>query len=110
MAIQIIINQAGPLPITATFASPSDATTNLEIYGSVWSQSANNMIGISIDLDGKKVGMAQIFSNGTATHRAVVPVYIPISVGQGNHTLKLYQSTPQTVSDFNDVFCAVLHY
>ena len=110
MAIQIIISQAGPLPITATFASPSDATTNLEVYGSVWSQSANNMIGIAIDLDGKRVGVAQIFSNGTATHRGVVPAYLPIQVGQGSHTLKLYASTAQTVSDFNDFYVAVLHF
>jgi hypothetical protein len=110
MAIQIIISQAGPLPITVNFAAPSDAPTNLEIYGSVWSQSANNMIGIAIDLDGTKVGVAQIYSNGTATHRAVVPAYIPTNLGQGSHKLTLSASTAQTVSDFNDYYVAVLHY
>jgi hypothetical protein len=82
----------------------------LEVNGSVWSQSANVIIGIEVKLDGQVVGHARIFSNGTATHRAVVPVYIPIQLTQGRHTLTLSADTPQTVSDFNDFYTAVIHY
>jgi hypothetical protein len=53
MAIQVIVKQAGPLPITATFSAPGDEPMYLEINGSVWTGQANNMIGIGIDLDGK---------------------------------------------------------
>lgn len=110
MAIQIIVNQAGPLPITVPFSSPSDAPMYLEVNGSVWAPSANNMIGIGIDLDGQTIGAAQIFSNGNATHRAVVPAYIPIQLDQGQHTLSLYINNGETTSDYNDFYTAVIHY
>ena len=111
MAIQLIVNnQKGPLPINATFQALGDSPMYIEVNGSVWTQQLNTMIGIEVDLDGKKVGTAYIWSNGTATHRAVVPVYIPIKLKQGQHTLTLKVSTSQTVSDFNDFYTAVIHY
>jgi len=110
MALQVIIQQAGPLPIRATFNALADSPMYLEVNGSVWSQHANNMIGIAIALDGQRVGAAQIFSNGTATHRAVVPAYIPIKLQQGQHTLDLSANSAVTVSDFNDFYTVVIHY
>jgi hypothetical protein len=110
MAIQVIVNQAGPLPITATFNAPGDEPMYLEVNGSVWSQAANQMIGIGISLDTKPVGAAQVFSNGNTTHRAVVPAYIPIQLSQGQHTLTLSASPSATVSDSNDFYTAVIHY
>ena len=110
MPIQVIVQQGGPLPITATFQAPGDQPMYLEISGSVWSQTANQIIGIGINLDNQEVGHARIFSNGTATHRAVVPTYIPIKLSQGQHTLTLFTDTTQTISDSNDFYTAVLHY
>ena len=110
MALQVVIQQVGPLPITVNFQAPGNLPLILEICGSVWSQTANNMIGIGVKLDGKVIGAAQIFSNGTATHRAVVPAYIAIQLSQGQHTLSLYQNTAGTVSDFNDFYTAVIRY
>src|SRR5215213_6236414 len=89
MAIQMILAQKGPLPINATFQAVTNGPTYLEVNGSVWTQTANNMIGISIEIDGQAVGTAQIFSNANATHRAVVPAYIPLSLAQGSHTIAL---------------------
>ena len=63
MAIQVILSQAGPLPITANFNAPGDSPMYIEVNGSVWTQSANQMIGIAIALDGQAVATAQIFSN-----------------------------------------------
>jgi hypothetical protein len=110
MAIQVIINQAGPLPITVSFNAPGDEPMYLEINGTVWSQQANQMIGIAVMLDGHAVGKAQVFSNGTATHRAVVPAYIPIQLTQGTHKLVLAPNNSATVSDFNDFYTAVIHF
>lgn len=110
MAIQVVIQQAGPLPITVNFQAPGDAPMILEVSGSVWTQSANTMIGIGIKLDGNVVGAAQIYSNGNATHRAVVPAYVPIQLSQGQHTLSLYANNATTVSDYNDFFTAVIRY
>jgi hypothetical protein len=110
MAIQVIINQAGPLPIQATFNALGDEPMYLEVNGSIWCEYANTMIGIGIDLDGELVGVAQIFSNGNSTHRAVVPAYIPIQLSEGQHTLTLFLNTGETVSDSNDLYTAVIHY
>jgi len=110
MSIQVIINQAGHLPLTATFNAPGDEPMYLEVSGTVWSQKVNSMIGIAIALDGVSVGAAQIYSNGSATHRAVVPAYIPIQLAQGQHTLSLSANGGATVSDSNDFYVAVIHY
>ena len=112
MSVQVIVNQQkGPPPIKATFNAPSDAPMYLEVNGSVWTQSANSMIGIAIALDGQTIGTAQVFSNANATHRPVVPTYIQIQLKQGQHTLTLSPITgSSTVSDVNDLFTAVLHY
>ena len=109
MAIQVIVSQAGPLPITTTFAAPGDMPMYLVVNGSVWTQSVNTLIGIIVELDGKVVGKAQIWSNGNATHRAVVPAYIKVQLKQGQHTLKLSADT-NTISDLNDRYTAVLQY
>ena len=111
MAVQVIINQQkGPLPVKATFNSPSSAPMYLEVTGSVWSTTANQMIGIAVQIDGAGVGTAQLFSNGANTHRAVVPTYIQVKLAQGQHTLTLGPATAPTTSDFNDFFTVVLHY
>lgn len=110
MAIQVIVNQAGPLPITATFNAPGDEPMFLEVNGSVYSRLANLMIGIGIDLDGQRVGAAQIWSNGIETHRAVVPAYVPIQLAEGQHKLYLYLNTGETVGDSNDLYTAVIHF
>lgn len=112
MAIQVILNQKqGPLPINVTFDAPSDAPIYLEVTGSVWTLTANSLVGIAVELDGQAIGAAQLFSNTASTHRAVVPAYFKIQLKQGQHTLVLNNlPNTQTVSDFNDYYTVVLHY
>jgi hypothetical protein len=110
MPIQLIIAQAGPLPITASFQSIGDEPVCLEVTGTVWANQTDCMIGIAISLDDKPIGSAQIFSNKDTTHRAVAPAYIPIKLTQGVHKLTLSAKTSQTVSDSNDSYNAVIHY
>lgn len=112
MATQVIMSQKqGPLPITATFSALSDAPGYLEIAGSVWTTTANKMIGIQAVLDGNVLGTAQIFSNTASTHRAVVTAYFKVQLPYGQHslTLNLNPGSP-TTSDINDFFTAVLHW
>src|ERR1039457_828550 len=111
MAVQVILNQhKGPFPITVSFKAPSDGPSCLVVSGSVWSQTANQTIGIEVSLDNKPIGSASIYSNGTATHRAVVPTYIPLTLKFGEHELFLGPATPVTISDSNDFFDVVLLY
>jgi hypothetical protein len=111
MGLQMILSQKGPLPITASFNAIGDSPMYLEVTGSVWTQTANQMIGIDVQLDGQTIGSAQIFSNTQSTHRAVVPAYIQVKLSQGPHKLTLIpKAGSTTVSDLNDFFNAVIHY
>lgn len=112
MGIQVILQQKGPLPITLNFKPPGDSPMYLEVSGSVWTTTANNMIGIQVQLDGQNLGVAQIFSNTPSTHRAVVPAYFPIQLAYGKqHSLTLSAAPgTTTTSDFNDFYTAVIHY
>jgi len=111
MPIQILVSQPGPLPIKVTFNAPSDGPTTLVVNGSVWTQTANNIIGIQVAMDGNAVGKAQVFSNGASTHRPVVPAYIPQQLQFGQHTLTL-SALPgtSTTSDYNDFYSVILDY
>jgi len=109
MAVQLILQQVGPLPITATFNSIGDSPMYLEVNGSVWTMIPNVMTGIDIQIDGQALGTATIFSNGTSTHRAVVPAYLPVTLAPGPHKLTL-SASGNTVSDSNYSFTAVIHY
>lgn len=112
MAIQVLLSQKGPLPITINFKSPGDMPCTLEVSGSVWTTTANQMIGIQVQLDGQTLGQANIFSNTSTTHRAVVPAYFNVQLKYGvQHALVLSVAPGgTTTSDFNDFFTAVLHY
>jgi hypothetical protein len=111
MAILSLLNQAkGPLPISAKFNAPSDAPSCFVLSGSVWCQTAGQMIGVQLELDGKVVGSASILSNGPSTHRAVVPSYIPVNLTFGPHTVTLIALNSVTTSDYNDLFDVVLQY
>jgi hypothetical protein len=110
MSIQVILAQAGPLPITVSFNAPGDEPMWLEVNGSVWSQIGNQMIGFSVELDNNVLGQAQIFSNDPTTHRAVVPAYFEVQLNEEQYSLTLTRANISTVSDSNDNYTAVLHY
>jgi hypothetical protein len=111
MAILQILNQAkGPLPLKATFNAPSDGPTYFTLAGSVWSSTANQMIGVSLEIDGKTIGSAEIYSNGVSEHRAMVPVQITTTLTIGAHTLTLVPLNAATISDFNDVYNVSLFF
>jgi hypothetical protein len=80
------------------------------VAGSVWSQQADTLIGITVSLDGKPIGSAMICSNTAVVHRAVVPTFIPIQLPFGAHTLTLTAASAATIADVNDFFDAVLLY
>lgn len=111
MAIMSILNQApGGLPISATFTAPADGPVFFVLSGSVWSATANQLIGVTLELDGKAIGSASIYSNGVSTHRAVVPSYIPVKLAYGPHKITLIAENAATVSDLNDRFDLALMY
>jgi hypothetical protein len=107
MQILPIINQVGPLPLKTQFNSPMDGPAILVVTGSLWSQSNNVMLTMDVQLDGASIGTAQIFSNGSSTHRAFSTLFIAVNLSYGPHTLVLI-SGANTVSDLNDTFAVSL--
>jgi len=95
--------------VTASFKPVTDGPCCLIVSGSVWSQAVNHMIGVQVSLDNAPIGTASIYSNATATHRALVPTYIPLKLAFGNHQVTL-SALPGTLGDLNDLYDIVLEY
>ena len=110
MPLLPILSQAGPLPITASFNSPMDGPAWFTLSGSAWSRTADQMISVILQLDGSPVGYAQIFSNAPSTHRALIPVQIPVNLTYGPHKITLVAQNSYTTSDSNDSFNVTLSY
>lgn len=111
MPVMSILNQAkGGFPISASFEAPTDGAACFVLSGSVWSSTADQMIGVTLELDGKVIGSASIFSNAVTTHRAVVPSYMPVNLTFGSHKLTLVAENTHTISDYNDLYDVVLIY
>jgi hypothetical protein len=109
--VQVIIAQTGPLPITVSADIESDGPAILTLAGSVWTATANTMIGVSLSIDGQPAEIsARIFSNGPTTHRAVVPMTVPYTFSIGSHKFTLEAMNAQTTSDFNDFFELSVQY
>ena len=102
--LPILTNAKGPLPLSAAFEAPSDGSSYITLSGSAWSQSANQMLGVIVSIDGTQVGEAFIFSNGVSEHRALVPITVPVKLTIGGHKLSLTAANAVTTTDFNDVF------
>ena len=109
--VNVIIAQAGPLPIKATANIQSDGPVLLTLAGSVWCTTADQLIGIALLIDGEPTPItASIFSNGSTTHRAVVPAVAPHTFTIGQHTFELQPSTSHTTSDYNDFYNLTVQY
>ncbi|NND73409.1 MAG: hypothetical protein HKN44_00215 [Ilumatobacter sp.] len=116
---QVIINQPGPLPLTATVKTGSTGPASLAVAGSVWSETTNVMLGVDVEFDGTAVGTAKIFSNGTDTHRALVPMHVPVDLDKPftgdppteppDYTVTLKPANGDTITDENDWFQVVLN-
>lgn len=110
MQVLNIINQVGPLPISAPFKAPLDGPALLVVTGSLWSPNTNVPMQMSVQLDGKSIGMAHLWSNGPSTHRCLPTLFLGFQLAYGPHTLQLAITSASTTSDLNDMFTAALLY
>ncbi|HYN14464.1 MAG TPA: hypothetical protein VES66_01575 [Terriglobales bacterium] len=110
MQVLSIINQPGPLPIQAQFKAPLDGPALLVVTGSLWASSANVLMQMNVYLDGALVATAQMFSNGSSTHRVLPTMFISLPLSFGPHTLQLALSGSSVTSDLNDFFSAAILY
>jgi hypothetical protein len=111
MPVMSILNQAkGGLPVSVSFDAPTDGPACLMVAGSVWAGTPNQLIGVSLELDGTVIGSSMIYSNLNTTHRATVPSFIPVKLTFGSHKITLVALNAATVSDYNDFYDVVLLY
>jgi hypothetical protein len=69
---------------------------------SAWTPQANTLLGISIQLDNKPLGRAELFANPGTTHLTVVSNDLVLTgIPAGNHTFVL-QADASTYTDAND--------
>lgn len=107
---QTIISGVGPLPLTKQFTAEGDGDVLIFVSGSAWSQNTDQLIGINVLLDGQAIWSSSVWTNEPASHKALVPVFIPTSLSFGNHTLELEALDNKTITDLNDNFNVTLIY
>jgi hypothetical protein len=80
------------------------------LAGSVWSNAAQQQVGIALLIDGSVVGMATIFANPASTHLSVVPLEFAYTFEIGPHEFVLNPLNNATTSDKNDFYCVTVQY
>jgi hypothetical protein len=108
--LQVIVEQFGPAPLSVQFNAPADGPVTFFLSGSAWANTANQLIGVSVELDGVPIGTAVVFCNESTSHRALVPVLMNAVLTAGVHTITILPNNAYTVTDGNDYFQVALLY
>ena len=118
MPTTIVLQQAGPLPVSAKFQLQlSQNPAVLVVYGSGFAQKQNVEIGCEISLNGSDTTQAAtVFSNGVGTHRQFLPRALPVQDDTAaasapvTFSVELTPFGTNTITDANDSFLVLLHH
>jgi hypothetical protein len=105
-----IFAQQGPLPLKTSVNIQSNMPAVVTLAGSVWSNAAQQQIGIALLIDGNVAASATIFANPASQHMAVVPVEFAYTFEIGQHEFVLNPWNNATTSDKNDFYCVTVQY
>src|SRR2546423_916897 len=83
--LQQIFAANGPLPLKTSVNIQSNMPAVVTLAGSVWSNAANQQIGIALLIDGSVVAMATLFANPSSVHLSVVPLEFAYTFEIGPH-------------------------
>ena len=100
----------GPLPLKTTVDIQSNMPAVVTLAGSVWSNAAQQLIGIALLIDGEVAASATIFANPGSQHMSVVPVEFAYTFEIGTHEFVLNPWNNATTSDKNDFYCVTVQY
>jgi hypothetical protein len=106
---QVIINQVGPLPITAPVSWPSDRTVLVSVSGSAFSQQPNTMLGVRLTIHATGIGTLQLMANSAGTHMVLPAGFFAINGSFGTTNITL-SAANGTLTDKNDLFTVALIY
>jgi hypothetical protein len=106
----VIINQAGPLPITVTIPWPSSNTVVVAVSGSAFVNTPNTLMSMKLtNRDGVAIGVVRQAGNPAGTHLAFPTGFHAVNGVSGDETLTLGAGNG-TITDFNDHFTVALLY
>jgi hypothetical protein len=108
--LQQIFAAKGPLPLKTSAQIQSNMPAVVTLAGSVWSNAANQQIGIALLIDGSVVAMATVFANPSSMHLSVVPLEFAYTFEIGPHDFVLNPLNNATTSDQNDFYCVTVQY
>jgi hypothetical protein len=110
MDIQELFNTSfTQFPMSVKFTPKDTSPALLYLTASAYSTAPNQLIGVSVALDGKPLGNLMIFANEAQSHKALVTILFPVQFDDVNpHTLSLSAATPYTKCDGNDIIGASL--
>jgi hypothetical protein len=99
-----VIDQQGPLPLEGTYNKRAGGTLLVSAAGSGYSDTGEQKIGMTVLIDNKPVGTAQVYTNEKLSHKAFVPAFEVVNqLPKGTHTIKL-EPLGGTKTDQNDFF------
>lgn len=107
---QVVIQGAGPLPISAPVQPVSNYPATILVSGSGWSKTPGAKIGFAVLLDTTLIGYAQAYVNEASTHRTLVAPMFQVQFPDfDTHSITL-QPLTGTVTDQNDFFTVTVMY
>jgi hypothetical protein len=100
-----VINTNGALPKEGTYNKRRGGTLIVSAAGSGFSDTGEKTIGMTVWVDGKNVGTAQIYTNEKLSHKAFVPAFEVVNgVPKGPVKIELKPLNSDTKTDQNDFF------
>jgi hypothetical protein len=110
MPFPVIIDQAGPLPISTTVQWPSSNTVIVAVSGSAFTQRPGAILRVKMSIGGTWVSSAQMCANQAGTHLTIPTSFYATKGVQGEFTLTLSAADGNTLTDANDHFTVALLY
>lgn len=108
---QVIINQAGPLPISAPVSWPSDRAVLVSVSGSAFTQQANTALAVKLSIHGTSIGMPlRLWANAAGTHMVLPAGFFDVNGSFGETSIVLSAANGTTLTDKNDLFTVALIY
>jgi hypothetical protein len=107
---QVIINQVGPLPITAPISWPSDRNVLVSVSGSAFTQQANTPLSVKLSIHSTTIGNLQLFANSAGTHMVLPAAFYDVNGEFGETSVVLSAANGTTLTDKNDLFTVALIY
>ncbi|HEU0051530.1 MAG TPA: hypothetical protein VFQ39_00090 [Longimicrobium sp.] len=101
---QVLVHQAGPLPIKATVPWPTSNPVLLAVSGSAWTQKPNTMLAVTVTIHAQTVATLQLFANQAGTHMAFPTAFSSFTGDFGEQTITITAANDSTITDQNDVF------